>query len=59
MVLVKLSILGRPTDLVNSKTKDYCAAIDVSGCCLGIFLSSILVSSFFFLPLIGRRPNID
>ena len=32
-------------------------AVGAGGVCLDIFLSSIV--SFFFLPLSGRRPDID
>ena len=55
MVLGKLP--GRPTYLDKSRARTYCA---YSGCGWGLFghffLSSI---SLFFLPLSGRRPDID
>ena len=58
MVLGELPVLGRPTNLDHSRARAYCAC---SGCGLGVvwtfFLSSI--SSLFFLPLSGRRPDID
>ena len=50
MVLGKLPAPGCPTNL------DYSRAT-AGGGCLDIFLSSI--TSLFFLPLSGRRPDID
>ena len=53
MVLGKLPVPGRPTDLDKSR-----ARASRSRCgCLDIFFSSII--SHFFLPLSGRRPDID
>ena len=58
MVLSKLLAPGRPTTLDNSRARAYCA---YSRCGWGLFwtffLSSII--SLFFLPLSGRRPDID
>ena len=58
MVLGKLLAPGRPTTLENSRARVYCA---YSRCGWGLFghffLSSII--SLFFLPLSGRRPDID
>ena len=58
MVLGKLPVPGRPTNLDYSRARAYCAC---SGCGWGVvwtfFLSSII--SNFFLPLSGRRPDID
>ena len=58
MVLDKLPVPGRPTYLDASRARVYCAC---SGCGWGVvwtfFLSSII--SLFFLPLSGRRPDID
>ena len=58
MVLGKLPVPGRPTNLDDSRTRAYCAC---SRCGWGLFghflLSSIL--SLLFLPLFGRRPDID
>ena len=58
MVLGKLPVPGRPTNLDKSRARAYCAC---SRCALGVvwifFLSSI--HSFLFLPLSGRRPDID
>ena len=57
-VLGKLSVPGRPTSLDDSRARAYCAC---SRCGWGFvwtfFLSSI--TSLFFLPLFGRRPDID
>ena len=57
-VLSKLSVPGRPTTLDDSRARSYCAC---SRCGWGLFghffLSSIF--SLFFLPLFGRRPDID
>ena len=58
MVLGKLPVPGRPTYLDNSRARAYCAC---SRCGWGLFghffLSSI--TCLFFLPLSGRRPDID
>ena len=58
MVLGKLPVPGRPTNLDNNRAMAYCAC---SRCGWGLvwtfFLSSII--SFFFLPLSGRRPDVD
>ena len=57
MVLGKLLVQGRPTDLEKSRTRAYRA---YSWCGRGwfgtFFLSSIFLS---FLPLSGRRSDID
>ena len=57
-VLGKLSVPGCPTSLDDSRARAYCAC---SRCGWGLFetflLSSIL--SLLFLPLFGRRPDID
>ena len=58
MVLGKLSVPGRPINLDKSRARAFCAC---SRCGWGLFgaffLSSII--SLFFLPLSGRRPDID
>ena len=58
MELDKLSVSGRPTNLDYSRARPYCA---YSRCGWGLFghffLSSII--SLFFLPLSGRRSDID
>ena len=57
-VLGKLPLPGCPADLDKSKAMACCAC---SRCSWGVvwtfFLSSII--SHFFLPLSGRRPDID
>ena len=52
-VLGKLPVPERPTNLDDSRARAYCAG----GGCLDIFLSSL--TFLFFLPLSGRRPDID
>ena len=58
MVLGKLPVPRRPTNMVISRARDYCAC---SRCGWGLFghlsLSSII--SLFFFPLSGKRPDID
>ena len=58
MVLGKLPVPGRPTNLDYRRARAYCAC---SRCGWGLvwtfFLSSII--SLVFLPLSGRRPDID
>ena len=58
MVLGKLPVPGRPTNVDKNRARAYSAC---SRCGLGLFghfsLSSII--SLFFLPLSGRRPDID
>ena len=56
-VLGKLSVLGRPTNLDNSRARAYCAC---SRCGLGMFGHFFSLLSFLFsFSLSGRRPNID
>ena len=57
MVVGKLPVSGRPTNLDYSRARAYCAAlaVEAGGGCLDIFLSTII--SLFFLS--GRRPDID
>ena len=57
MVLGKLPVPERPTNLDYGRARPYCACSRCGQGCLDIFLSSII--SLFFLPLSGRRPNID
>ena len=59
MVLGKLPVPGRPTIWITEGQGPtaYALAVDADGGCLDILLLSIL--SFLFLPLFGRRPNID
>ena len=48
---------GRPTNLDHSRQGLTALAVGAGGGCLDIFLSSVI--SLFFLPLFGRRPDID
>ena len=57
MVLSKLSVPGRPTIWITERQGSTALAVGAGGGCLDILLSSIL--SFLFLPLFGRRPDID
>ena len=61
MVLGKLPVPGRPTYLDYSRARAYCACRrcrwGLFGVVWTLFLSSII--SLFFLPLSGRRPDID
>ena len=56
MVLGKLPVPGRPTNLDNSRARA-ALAVGAGGVVWPFFLSSII--SLFFLPLSGRRPDID
>ena len=57
-MLGKLPVPGRPTNLDYSRARANCACNRCGwGGSLDIFLSSI--TSLFFLPLSGRRPDID
>ena len=57
-VLGKISVPGRPTSLDDSRASVYCAC---NRCGWGLFghFFSHLSFSLFFLPLFGRRPDID
>ena len=57
MVLGKLPVPGRPTIWITVGQEPTALAVGAGGGCLDILLSSIL--SLFFLPLFGRRPDID
>ena len=57
MVLGKLPVPGRPTTWISVGQGPIALAVGAGGGCLYILLSSIL--SFLFLPLFGRRPDID
>ena len=57
MVLGKLSVPGRPTNLDNSRAIAYCAC-SKSGWRLFWHFFSRLAFLFSFSPS-GRRPNID
>ena len=57
MVLGKLPVPGRPTNLDLSRARAYCAC---SRCGWGLFgIFSQVYQSLFFLPLFGKRPDID
>ena len=57
MVLGKLQVPGRPTIWIIVGQGPTALAVGAGGGCLDIFTLSIL--SFLFLPLFGRRPDID
>ena len=57
MVLGKLPVPGRPTILITVGQGPTALAVGVGGVVWTFLLSSIL--SFLFLPLFGRRPDID
>ena len=57
MVLGKLPVPGRPTILMMIGQGPIALVVGAGGGCLGVLLSSIL--SPLFLPLFGRRPDID
>ena len=56
-VLGELPVPGRPADLDYSRARAYCACSRCGWGLFGPFLSS--VTPLFFLPLSGRRPDID
>ena len=57
MVLGKLSVPGRPTIWIGVVQGPTALAEGAGGVVWTFLLSSIL--SFLFLPLFGRRPDID
>ena len=57
MVLGKFPVPGRLTSLDNSRARAYCALIGAGWVVSIFFLSTVI--SHFYLPLSGRRPNID
>ena len=57
MVLGKLPVLGRPIIWITVGQGPTALAVGAGRGCLDIFTLSIL--SFLFLPLYGRRPDID
>ena len=57
MVLGKLPVPGRPTILITVRQGPTALAAGVGGGCSDIF--SLSIPSLFFLPLFGRRPDID
>ena len=56
-VLGKLPVLGRPTILITVGQGPTALAVGVGGVVWTFLLSSIL--SLLFLPVFGRRPDID
>ena len=56
-VLGKLPVPGRPTIWMIVGPEPIALAVGAGGGCMDILLSSVL--SLFFLPLSGRRPDID
>ena len=56
MVLGKLPVPGRPTNLDKSRARACCAR---SRCGWGLFGHFFSRLSFFFLPLSGGWPDID
>ena len=57
MVLGKLPVPGRPILWITVGQGPTALAVDAGGGGLDILLSCIL--SFLFLPLFGRRPDMD
>ena len=57
MVLGKLLVPGRPTIWIIVGQGPTALAVGAGGGCFDIFSLSII--SLFFLPLSGRRPDID
>ena len=56
MALGKLPVLGRPTIWITVGQGPTVLAVGAGGGCLDIFT---LIYPFLFLPLFGRRPDID
>ena len=57
MVLGKFPVPGRPTILMIVGQGPIALVVGAGGGCLDIF--TFLYPFFFFLPLSGRRPDID
>ena len=57
MVLGKLPVPGRPTGLIGVGQGPTALAVDAGGVVWIFLLSTFL--SLLFLPLFGRRPDID
>ena len=57
MVLGKLPMPGRPTVWMIVGQGPIALAVGADGGCIDIFFSQL--SFFLFLPLSGRRPDID
>ena len=58
MVLGKLPVPGRPTILITVGQGPTVLAVGAGGGVVWTFLSSS-IPSLLFLPLFGRRPDID
>ena len=58
MVLGKLPVPGRPTIWIIVGQGPTALAVGAGGGCFGFFLLSSILS-LLFLPLFGRRPDID
>ena len=58
MVLGKLPVPGRPTIWITVGQEPTALVVGAGGGCLDIYYSH-LSFSLLFLPLIGRRPDID
>ena len=58
MVLDKLPVPGRPTILITVGQGPSALAVGAGGGCLDIF-TFMYPFSLIFLPLFGRRPDID
>ena len=56
-MLGKLPVPGRPTIWITVGQGPTALTVGAGGGCLDIFITSIL--SLLFLPLFGRRPDID
>ena len=56
MVLGKLPVPGRPSNLADSRARAYGAC---SGCRWGLFGHFYSIVSLLFRPVFGRRPDID
>ena len=54
---VKLTVPGRPTLWIRVGQGPTALAVGAGGCCLDIF--TVDYFSLLFLPLFGRRPDID
>ena len=62
MVLSKLAVPGRPTNLDNSRARAYCACSICGWGLFGHFFLSFSISLFFLslsLSLWGRQPDIN
>ena len=57
MVLGKLPVPGRPTIWITVGQGPIALAVGAGGGCFGHFFSHL--SFLLFLPLFGRRPDID